>query len=618
VFYFQLSYDFHAQKSNADCRRIQMSNSQLSGLMRTHHCAELRVDHVGQTVTLCGWVNKYRNLGSLHFIDIRDKFGLTQLGFESFKGDLSVLKTFSLESVIMATGVVRARPDTAKNTQMETGLVEVQVTEIKLLSQAEVPPFLPHGHTEATEDLRLRYRYLDLRTKKLQDMMKLRSDATRLARETLYGLGFTEVETPILYKTTPEGARDYVVPSRVHKGKVYALPQSPQTLKQLLMIAGTDKYFQICRCFRDEDLRADRQPEFTQIDIEVSFPTQDFMYNLASEMVRNLFKKPAGFKLPPMSFDEAINKYGSDKPDVRFGLPHHNVTALFKGSSFATFSEVAGAEDGLIKAIFVANSTGTLARKDLDHLTEVVKPYGGKGVAWFKSENKALSGGISKFITPELHQKLESTAGESGDGVWLFFADKNELVTHDCADAVRRHLGKSLKLYSENDYAFLWVYDFPLFEVDIAAKTVGARHHPFTMPKLEELDSFYSNDLKKLKALKAQAYDIVCNGYEIGGGSLRIYDTKVQSRMFEVLGLTPEECTHQFGFFIEALKYGTPPHAGMAFGMDRVIMLLAHTDSIRDVIAFPKTASATDLMAGAPSKPNEAQTRELNFKWIES
>jgi aspartyl-tRNA synthetase len=590
----------------------------LPGLLRTHHCAELRPEHIGQKVTLCGWVNKYRNLGSLHFIDLRDKYGVTQLGFEEFKGDILSLKTFSLESVVLASGVVRARPQTASNTQMETGLIEVQVQEIKLLSQAETVPFLPYGYTEATEDLRLRYRYLDLRTKKLQDIIKLRSNTARLARETLYGLGFTEVETPILYKTTPEGARDYVVPSRVHKGKVYALPQSPQTLKQLLMIAGTDKYFQICRCFRDEDLRADRQPEFTQIDIEVSFPTQDYMYELASEMVRNLFKLEAGFKLPIMSFDEAILKYGSDKPDVRFGLVQYPVTDLFKNSGFTTFKEVAEAEGSLIKTIFVSTQTGVLARKDLDQLTEVVKPYGGKGVAWFKVENNQLSGGISKFITPEILKDLQGRAKESGDGVWLFFADKNELITHDCADAVRRYLGKSLKLIKEGDYAFLWVYDFPLFEVDEVNKTVGARHHPFTMPKLEELDAYFSNDLKKLKTLKAQAYDIVCNGYEIGGGSLRIYDNKIQSRMFEVLGLTLEECTHQFGFFIEALKYGTPPHAGMAFGMDRVVMLLAHTDSIRDVIAFPKTASATDLMAGSPSKPNEAQTKELNFKWLEN
>jgi aspartyl-tRNA synthetase len=593
------------------------SHTDLSGLMRTHHCGELRESDIGKKVSICGWVNKVRDLGALHFVDLRDKNGLTQLGFEEFKGDLSILKTFSLESVVKATGIVRARPDSAKNPKMETGMVEVQVTEVELLSKAEIPPFLPHGHIEATEDLRLKYRYLDLRTKRLQDILKTRSDATRTARETLYELGFTEVETPILYKTTPEGARDYVVPSRVHKGKVYALPQSPQTLKQLLMIANTDKYFQICRCFRDEDLRADRQPEFTQIDIEVSFPTMDYMKNLASRMISRLFKLGDNFSLKAITYDEVMERYGSDKPDVRFGLEHMNVTKVFAGSGFATFADVAKEKHGLVKAMFLPTTLGTLARKDIDALTEVVKPYGGKGVAWFKVEAGALSGGISKFITPELLAGLYEKSKDKGDGLWFFCADKNSNVAHDCADAVRRHLGKTLKLFNPDEYAFLWVYDFPLLDVDFETKAIGAKHHPFTMPRLDQVELFMSNDLEKLAACKAQAYDIVCNGYELGGGSLRIFDNKVQSRMFEVLGLSPEEAQHQFGFFVEALKYGTPPHGGMAFGMERLVMMLTKTDSIRDVMAFPKTASATDQMSGAPSKPNEAQTRELNFKWLE-
>lgn len=589
----------------------------LSGLMRTHNCGELRDSDIGKTVTICGWVNKVRDLGALHFVDVRDKHGLTQLGFEQFKGDLSVLKTLSLESVVRATGVVTARPYSAKNANMATGQVEVQVQSIELLSKAEIPPFLPHGQVEATEDLRLKYRYLDLRSTRLQQILKLRSDTTRKARETLYELGFMEVETPILYKTTPEGARDYVVPSRVHKGKVYALPQSPQTLKQLLMIANSDKYFQICRCFRDEDLRADRQPEFTQIDIEVSFPTMDYMKNLASRLVSRLFGLGDNFTLKGITYDEVMEKYGSDKPDVRFGLEQINVTKLFATSGFATFADISKEKHGLVKAMFLPVKMGTLARKDIDALTEVVKPYGGKGVAWFKVENGAVSGGISKFITPELMAGLYEKSPEKGDGLWFFCADRKDNVAHDCADAVRRHLGKSLKLYNPDEYAFLWVYDFPLLDVDFDAKTVGAKHHPFTMPRLDQVELFMSNDLEKLAACKAQAYDIVCNGYEIGGGSLRIFDNKVQSRMFEVLGLSPEEAQHQFGFFVEALKYGTPPHGGMAFGMERLVMLLAKTDSIRDVMAFPKTATATDLMAGAPSKPNDAQTKELNFKWLE-
>ncbi len=584
--------------------------------MHTHNCGELRDSHIGQKVTLCGWLNKYRNLGGLHFIDLRDKYGVTQLGFENFTGDLNELRRFSLESVIMAKGKVVARPDAAKNANMPTGMVEVQVEEIKLLSYAEEVPFLPHGMVPATEDLRLRYRYLDLRSKRLQEILSLRSATTRKAREALYALGFNEVETPILYKTTPEGARDYIVPSRVHPGKVYALPQSPQTLKQLLMIANTDKYFQICRCFRDEDLRADRQPEFTQIDIEVSFPTLEYMKNLATHMVRNIFDLPQDFEMKSISYDEVMRDYGSDKPDVRFGLKQMIVTDLFRESSFATFSDVAKVQ-GLIKAIFVPTSMGTLARKDIDHLVEVVKPYGGKGVAWFKVENSQVSGGISKFIDPNLLKALYELSPEKGDGLWLFSADKNENIAHDCADALRRHLGKILNLIKQDQYAFLWVYDFPLFDYDPEAKTLGAKHHPFTRPKDEDLDLYYSNDKSQVKNVKAYAYDIVCNGYEIGGGSMRIFDNKQQSRMFELLGFTPEDAEHQFGFFIEALKYGTPPHAGMAFGMDRLVMLLAKTDSIRDVIAFPKTASATDLMASSPSKPSTAQTTELGFKWLE-
>jgi aspartyl-tRNA synthetase len=593
------------------------SAKNLPGSMRTHHCAELRESDIGKTVTLCGWMNKYRNLGSLHFIDLRDKYGVTQLGFESYSGDLNGLRKFSLESVLLATGKVTARPDSAKNPNMATGMVEVQVEEIRLLSLAEEVPFLPHGMVPATEDLRLRYRYLDLRSKKLQDILSLRSQTTRLAREALYELDFNEVETPILYKTTPEGARDYIVPSRVHPGKVYALPQSPQTLKQLLMIANTDKYFQICRCFRDEDLRADRQPEFTQIDIEVSFPTLEYMKNLATHMVKKVFHMPQDFEMQQISYDEVMRDYGSDKPDVRFGLKQIVVTDLFKNSSFATFSEVSEAKYGMVKAMFVPVTTGTLARKEIDGLVEVVKPYGGKGVAWFKVENGQVSGGISKFIDTQLLSSLYEKSPEKGDGLWLFTADKNFSIAHDCADAVRRYLGKHFKLINQDQYAFLWVYDFPLFDYDADANTLGAKHHPFTRPKDEDMDLYYSNDKSKVKDVKAYAYDIVCNGYEIGGGSMRIFDNKQQSRMFELLGFTPEDAQHQFGFFIEALKYGTPPHAGMAFGMDRIIMLLAKTDSIRDVIAFPKTASATDLMASSPSKPSGAQTKELGFKWLE-
>lgn len=584
--------------------------TQLEGLLRSHNCGELRIEDVGSKATLCGWVNKYRDLGSLHFIDIRDRFGLTQLGFESFKGDIKILKDASLESVIKVSGVIRKRPESAINKDMPTGEIEMQVTSIEILSKASEPPFLPHGQTNATEDLKLRYRYLDLRTKELQAILQMRSNAYRVSREALYDLEFTEVETPILYKTTPEGARDYLVPSRVHKGKFYALPQSPQTLKQLLMIANTDKYFQICRCFRDEDLRADRQPEFTQLDIEVSFAQEEYIKNLAEHLIRKWFNFSNDFKLRVMSYDEARNDYGSDKPDLRFGLKHHQVGEVFSKSEFKLFKDtyISG---GLVKGIFLPEEEGTLTRKEIDGLVDVVKPYGGKGVAWFKVNNGEVSGGISKFVTSDVLKGLNKCA--EGNGIWLFAADANHSRTHDCADAIRRHLGKTLNLINKDDYAFLWINQFPLLDYDEEEGRFYACHHPFTSPHESDMDKFFSNDAETLKNLKAQAYDVVCNGYEIGGGSLRIFDQKVQEQMFKVLGMSEEEVNHQFGFFVEALKYGTPPHAGIAFGFDRLTMLLAKTDNIRDAIAFPKTTSASDMMASAPSTAHTAQLDELGI-----
>ena len=584
-------------------------SSKLSGLMRTHHCSELRKEDIGTEVVLCGWNNKYRDLGGLHFIDVRDKFGMTQLAFDEFEGDFGVLKGLSLESVILAKGTVRQRPDSAINKNMETGEVEVSVKEITMLSHASEVPFLPHGKVSATEDLRLKYRYLDLRSEKLQNILSIRSNAMRTAREALYSEGFTEVETPILYKTTPEGARDYIVPSRVHPGKVYALPQSPQTLKQLLMIGNTDKYFQICKCFRDEDLRADRQPEFTQIDIEVSFATQEYLKNLATKMVRKLFKFDDKFEIPVMSYDEAMARYGSDKPDVRFGLEHTIVTDLFAESGFGVFESVIG--KGMNKAIFVPASLKEFSRKEVDALVEVVKPHGGKGVAWFKVKGEEVSGGISKFVSPEILATLKKDCNISEDGTFFFCADTKESVAHASADALRRHFANELGLIKKGDYKFLWVNDFPLLEYDDEDGRFYACHHPFTMPKIDKLDDFMSGDVEKLKKLPAEAYDLVCNGYEMGGGSLRIYQANVQEQMFKVLGMGEEEVNLKFGFFVEALKYGTPPHAGIAFGFDRTVMLMAQTDNIRDVISFPKTNAATDLMCSAPSLPDMDQLNEL-------
>jgi len=588
-------------------------SSKLKGLMKSHHCAELTASDVGSEVSLCGWNNKYRDLGGLHFVDIRDKQGLTQLAFDEFTGDLSVLKDLSLESVIQAKGTVRLRPDSAKNKNMKTGEVEVSVKEFSILSKAAEVPFLPHGKISATEDLRLKYRYLDLRGEKLQNMLSVRSNAMQWTREALYSEGFTEVETPILYKTTPEGARDYIVPSRVHPGKVYALPQSPQTLKQLLMIGNTDKYFQICKCFRDEDLRADRQPEFTQIDIEVSFANQEYLKNLATKIVRKLFKFDDSFEVPVMSYDEAMMTYGSDKPDVRFGLKHSVVTDLFKGSGFKVFESII--DEGMNKAIFIPKELKEFSRKETDALVDVVKPYGGQGVAFFKVNGDEVSAGISKFITPEILKSLREKTGESADGTFFFCASAKTSVVHASADALRRHFGNTLGLIKEGDYKFLWVNDFPLLEYDDEDGRFYACHHPFTMPKIECLSDFMSGDKEKLRKMPAEAYDLVCNGYEMGGGSLRIFDSETQKQMFSVLGMGEEEVNTKFGFFVEALKYGTPPHAGIAFGLDRTVMLMAGTDNIRDVIAFPKTNAATDLMSNAPSTADKNQLDELKLKF---
>ena len=596
----------------------------INGLMRTHTNGELRAKHKDQHVTLCGWVNNYRDLGGLHFIDLRDKYGMTQLGFEKFEQDLSILKKCYIESVIKVSGVVSLRPKDAFNSDMKTGEVEVQVTKLEILSQVDPAkiPFLPHGKIEAKEDTRLKYRYLDLRTDKLQSILKLRSDTYKKTRETLTSQDFIEVETPILYKSTPEGARDYIVPSRVHPGSVYALPQSPQTLKQLLMIGNTDKYFQIVKCFRDEDLRADRQPEFTQIDIEASFATQEYMKNLATSLVRNIFDDQS-IEFKDMHYNDAMSLYGSDKPDARFELKQITCTDLFKESEFSLFNTIAK-HNGLIKALFVPAALGSFSRKDTDGFTKVVEPFGGKGVAFYKVSNDERTAGVSKFITDEVHaslcKKLTEIGENPGSGTWLFFASNEKSVAHACANALRLHLGDRFNLRNPNDRKFLWVHSFPLLEWDDGFGRFIACHHPFTMPKVERLSEFMEanfEDQAKFSDFPAEAYDLVCNGYEIGGGSVRIANSEVQNKMFHMLGMETDEINKLFGFFVEALKYGVPPHAGIAFGLDRIVMLLAKTENIRDVIAFPKTTSASCMMSAAPSKPSDGQTDELHFKWLE-
>ncbi len=600
-----------------------MERNEIQGLLRSKTCGELRKENLNQTVVLCGWVNKNRDLGGLHFVDLRDKYGITQVSFDEFVDDLSILKKCYQETVLKITGRVALRPPEAINKDRSTGEIEVKALKLEILSECDIEniPFFPDGPTSASEDLRLKYRYLDLRGQALQNVLRKRSETMMRARNTLIEEDFIEVETPILYKSTPEGARDYVVPSRVHSGHVYALPQSPQTLKQLLMIGGTDKYFQICRCFRDEDLRADRQPEFSQIDIEVSFPTADYIKGLSEKLFSRIFDIPS-LKLPLMSYDDALRDYGSDKPDIRFGLKHQICTSLFKDSPFAVFSSVANDSEGMIKTIFLPHFLGGLSRKEIDELVSVVKPHGGKGVAFFKVENGEVSGGISKFISPEILTQLEKNHSEEQDfshGIWLFVADKED-IAHSSTDALRRHLGKKLNLHQEG-FHFLWVYDFPLLEWDEELKRFFAKHHPFTSPKTNEISDFLEKDPTQhkelFKRMKAEAYDVVCNGYELGGGSIRIHNQAVQSKMFQVLGISEEEAKAQFGFFVEALKYGTPPHGGIAFGLDRILMILSKTDVIRDVMAFPKTNSATDLMSQSPSRPSMAQIEELHFHWNE-
>lgn len=585
------------------------------GLMRTHTCGDLVAGDVGKRVVLCGWVNKVRDLGGLHFVDLRDKYGLTQLSFAEYGGDLEILKTCSLESTVMAGGVVQARPDSAVNKNMATGEVEVLVDKIKVLGKCDIDtlPFLPHGINEATEDNRLKYRYIDLRSDKLQKNLLLRSGVTTKVRQILTEQGFIEVETPILYKTTPEGARDYLVPSRLHPKQVYSLPQSPQTLKQLLMIGGSDKYFQICRCFRDEDLRYDRQPEFTQIDIEASFITAEYIKKLVEAIVVPVFGLPADFSIQEMTYRDAMRDYGCDKPDLRFALKHHIVTEHFKGSDFKLFSSVAETADGMIKALFLPSSCGSLSRKQIDEMGKVVAPVGGGGVAFCKVAGDSLSGGISKFVSSDLKAHLKSLQEES-DGIWLFVSDANSEIVHASADVLRRHLGETFKLAAEG-FHFVWVYDFPLLEWNTEEKRYYARHHPFTSPKTSMGDKFLQASEGDLRNVLAEAYDVVCNGHEIGGGSIRIHDRSVQERMFQVLGMGREEQGTRFGFFLDALKYGVPPHGGLAFGLDRIIMILSGTDSIRDVMAFPKTNNASDMMSGAPSTPTPKQVEELHFSW---
>lgn len=580
---------------------------------RTHNNGELRLENVGQVVELKGWVAKSRNLGGLVFIDLRDRYGMTQLVANPETVSPEVLEAANKvrnEYVIAVKGIVAERQ--SKNPNMPTGDIEVVLEQLTIISEAEMTPLIIADETDALEDTRLKYRYLDLRRPMMQKNFILRHNILKSVRSYLDSQDFIEVETPYLNKSTPEGARDYLVPSRVHEGEFYALPQSPQIFKQLLMVSGFERYYQVARCFRDEDLRADRQPEFTQIDIETSFLTQEEIMNLVEEMLVKMMKDVKGLDtprpFPRLSYEEAMGRYGSDKPDTRFEMeliPLNHVVANCGFSVFASTVE-AGNE---VKALCVKGAAERFSRKDIDKLTDFVKKYKAKGLAWVKVVEEGFNGPIAKFFNEDEVASIKAaTNAEIGD-LLLFVADTKAVVA-DSLGALRLHLAKELGLIDESKFNFLWVIDWPLFEYDEEAGRFFAAHHPFTMPSLDTLDTFDTDSHNA----KAQAYDIVLNGYELGGGSLRIYRPDIQSRMFGALGFTKEEAEEQFGFLMNAFKYGTPPHGGLALGLDRIAMILTGSQSLRDVIAFPKNASATCPMTEAPGRVSEAQLTELHIQ----
>jgi aspartyl-tRNA synthetase len=580
---------------------------------RTHQCGKITEKLIGEKVTITGWVQKRRDLGGLIFIDLRDRSGIVQVVFspESSASALETAEKVRSEYVLTVSGTVIERDASTVNPLMETGKIEISGDDVTIVNSAKTPPFSISEDIEINEDIRLKYRYLDLRRPVMQETMKMRHEVTRYIRNFLENDEFMEMETPMLTKSTPEGARDYLVPSRVHPGEFYALPQSPQLFKQLLMVSGFEKYYQIVRCFRDEDLRADRQPEFTQVDIETSFMGQEALLSMMETMMTGLLKQVKGVEVPKpfprMTYKEAMDRYGSDKPDTRFDLELISVSDLVKGSGFKVFA-AAVENGGEVKAINVKGQAANYSRKDIDNLTEFTARYGAKGLAWMKVEAEGLKGPISKFFNEEESASLISTLqAEEGD-LLLFVADKSSVVA-DSLGALRQKLGKDLDLIDQSQFNFLWVVDFPLVEHDEDAGRYVALHHPFTMPKTEDLHLMDS----KPSEVRAQAYDLVLNGYELGGGSQRIYQRDVQEKMFKVLGFSEEGARGEFGFLLDAFEYGTPPHGGIALGLDRLVMLLAGRTNLRDTIAFPKTASASCLLTNAPSPVNEKQLDELHL-----
>ena len=581
---------------------------------RTHHCNELTDKDIGQEVSLCGWVHTRRDHGGLIFVDLWDKEGVTQVVLNPQIDQIAHEHAQNIRNnyVISAHGKVRERPEGMTNLKLKTGKIEVYADSLKILNSSGAPPFDPWESANVDESLKLKYRFLDLRNETLQRNLKLRYDITRTVRNVLHRDGFIEIETPVLTKSTPEGARDYLVPSRVNPESFYALPQSPQLFKQILMVSGYDRYFQIVKCFRDEDLRFDRQPEFTQVDMEMSFITEQQVFELIENLFKNLYKESIDVDIqtpfPVLSYDDAINRFGSDKPDLRFGLELVNLSEVVAGAEFKVFAQ-ALSSGGVVKAINVKNSTEKLSRKALDDLTETAKVFGAKGMAWIKINADGLQSPIIKFFKKEtLDALVTKMAGEVGDTL-IFGADSSKIV-HNALGVVRLALGDLLNLINKNENRFAWVTKFPLVEYDEDEGRHIAMHHPFTAPLEEDLDKFEDDPL----SMRARAYDLVLNGNEIGGGSIRIHDQNMQKKMFKLMGIGEDEAKLKFGFLLDALQYGAPPHGGIALGLDRIVMLLAKTQSIRDVIAFPKTQKATCLMTQAPSEVTPKQLKELKLK----
>lgn len=576
----------------------------------------LRDTHVNQEVVLKGWVHNRRDLGGVIFIDLRDQSGITQVVFnpEHSKEALEIADKVRSEFVIEVKGKVVQRDPSTVNPALKTGNIEVVATHIAILNIAKTPPFAI-DERDVSVDLRLKYRYLELRRQEMQETFKMRHEITQAVRNFLNESGFLEMETPILTKSTPEGARDYLVPSRVHQGEFYALPQSPQLFKQLLMMSGFEKYYQIARCFRDEDLRADRQPEFTQIDLETSFMTSDEIMEITERMMQYIMKQVKGIDiplpLPRMPYQEAMERFGSDKPDTRFGLELIHVTDIVANSAFKVF-QGAVADGGKVCLLNVKGEANNFSRKDIDQLTEDIKVYGAKGLAWLKIEKGDVTGPIAKFLSDEEKSGIMERAEATDGDLLLFVADKTSIV-YDSLGELRLMLGKSLQLIDESVFNFLWITDWPLLEYDEKEKRYVAAHHPFTMAHPDDLDKLATEP----ENARAIAYDIVLNGYELGGGSLRNYKREQQEKMFDVLGFSKESREEQFGFFLEALEHGAPPHGGVALGLDRMVMLLAGRKNLRDTILFPKTASATDLLTDAPNEVSEQQLNDLSIQVLE-